>query len=357
MSPTSILESYGEPRSALKSEVSSGVDQVQDGHGVKNTPSDADPSLAILSDIHQIVSGVAQRNKATENTLHSIQDRLGPHTKSDTEFADITQALGDIDERIRFDLSNILAEVRAYRGEESKAISKVDQKSSCHLDKLDEILNLLKEDRLQRSVQVNQQTDSVRYLNELNSWLEAFVSGGTAQVQVVAAGVEKLCLELGCSEEKNGGASVIAAIRHLIHDGHAREQSASELQLSINSIAALITSESRSGFTTQSVADLIDQQRQDQEGLLRALTAELSNEIRGERLRFVDAMKEATAINVQMHVEQLKAELAREVRADLFAFYSKQKPHGAPLPRPMYAPQSRMAPPPRVLPNRYAAYP
>lgn len=72
-------------------------------------------------------------------------------------------------------------------------------------------------------------------------------------------------------------------------------------------------------------------------------SSELSNEIRGERLRFVDAMKEATAINVQsqsvceiidvtysfpsiiVHVEQLKEELAREVRADLFAFYSKQR--------------------------------
>jgi hypothetical protein len=87
----------------------------------------------------------------------------------------------------------------------------------------------------------------------------------------------------------------------------------------------------------------------------------LTNEIRGERLRFVDAMKEATEINVQgrlypsianntlnrllAHVEQFKKELTREVLvmtqdvgrlhkerqvieqqiADLFAFYSKQK--------------------------------
>lgn len=92
-------------------------------------------------------------------------------------------------------------------------------------------------------------------------------------------------------------------------------------------------------------------------------SSELTNEIRGERLRFVDAMKEATEINVQgkrlllrdwlyhklikdlAHVEQFKKELTREVLAmtqdvgrlhkerqaieqqiaDLFAFYSKQK--------------------------------
>jgi len=73
--------------------------------------------------------------------------------------------------------------------------------------------------------------------------------------------------------------------------------------------------------------------------------SELTEEIRGERLRFVEAMKEATAINVQAHVEHFKAELTREVMtmteevgrlhrqkqileqqiAELFTFYSKRK--------------------------------
>jgi hypothetical protein len=88
---------------------------------------------------------------------------------------------------------------------------------------------------------------------------------------------------------------------------------------------------------------------------------EISGEIKGERLRFVEAMKEATAINVQrgfptsklscrlimpvVHVEHFKQDLSREVMAmteevgrlhrekqiienqisDLFAFYSKHK--------------------------------
>ena len=63
------------------------------------------------------------------------------------------------------------------------------------------------------------------------------------------------------------------------------------------------------------VVGMIDRQRQDQEIMLRGIAAgmclllkkytgtqnvpELSNDIRGERLRFVEAMKEATAINVQ----------------------------------------------------------
>ena len=44
---------------------------------------------------------------------------------------------------------------------------------------------------------------------------------------------------------------------------------------------------------------MLNQQKQDQEAILRNIAAELSNDIRGERLRFVEAMKEATAINVQ----------------------------------------------------------
>lgn len=66
----------------------------------------------------------------------------------------------------------------------------------------------------------------------------------------------------------------------------------------------------------EAVAAMVERQRVEQEGLVRMITArmwllrclplstltepaELSDEIRGERLRFVDAMREATAINVQ----------------------------------------------------------
>lgn len=68
-----------------------------------------------------------------------------------------------------------------------------------------------------------------------------------------------------------------------------------------------------------SIAELINRQQQDQKALVRALATgcsafriskmlltffllEISDEIKGERLRFVDAMKEATAINVQSKV-------------------------------------------------------
>jgi hypothetical protein len=127
--------------------------------------------------------------------------------------------------------------------------------------------------------------------------------------------------------------------------------------------------------------EIINRQRADQEQMLRALSSELTEEIRGERLRFVEAMKEATAINVQAHVEHFKAELGREVAvmtqdvgrlhkekqvieqqiADLFAFYSKQKqeseaPYGRVPPRSSGHPNvqniaSSQSPQRRPLPN------
>ncbi|KAJ7647374.1 hypothetical protein FB45DRAFT_197586 [Roridomyces roridus] len=288
-----------------------------------------------------MVTGVARRTEDAGNVLDAIQQKVDQSTRNAPDFEAITQELEDIHRRLRTDFPGIfksLAQIQKTRAdtEDKEASAKPAPEL---LDKLNQVLAILQDEAVQRSMQTNQQTDSVRYLNELNSWLEAFVSGGTAQIQVVAAGVEKLCQELGCSDDGRNS-NILAALRQFISEAQAREHSSTALQHSVNNLAALLGSETR--FTPETIMGLIDQQRQDHEGLLRALAAELSNEIRGERLRFVDAMKEATAINVQskwpaiyiwpltqpraVHVEQLKAELASQVRADLFTYYSKQKP-------------------------------
>jgi hypothetical protein len=47
--------------------------------------------------------------------------------------------------------------------------------------------------------------------------------------------------------------------------------------------------------------------------LLRGIAENLSADIRGERIRFVDAMKDATSVNVTAHLEEFKRELSKEV--------------------------------------------
>ncbi|EMD37330.1 hypothetical protein CERSUDRAFT_94339 [Gelatoporia subvermispora B] len=217
-----------------------------------------------------------------------------------------------------------------------------------------EILDALQAIQMQWSAQTEQQTDSVRYLNELNSWLEAFVNHGTSQIEGVAAGVQQLCQELGTALTPGGEvqyAGILSEIRVFLAESRAREDNSASLQASVNGLIAAVqedlrrNAEARNMLTTESIAGLIDRQRYDHERMLKTLASELSNDIRGERLRFVEAMKEATAINVQIHVEEFKKELTREVLlmthevgrlqrerqgleqqiADLFAFYAKQK--------------------------------
>ncbi|KAG5639126.1 hypothetical protein H0H81_006715 [Sphagnurus paluster] len=215
-------------------------------------------------------------------------------------------------------------------------------KSSLHLDvnkiqdTLAEVRMLLEKDSTQQTLQTQQQTDSVRYLNELNSWLETFVNNGTSQIQNLTSGIEQLC--------QNLGSNMVADVHQLTLATAVREQSAANLQASMDGLFAMLNEQSIAS-NAASIANLIERQRQDNEGLMRALTSEISEEIKGERLRFVEAMKEATAINVQIHVEQFKKELKREVVemteevgrlhqdreamqhqiADLFAFYTKHK--------------------------------
>ncbi|KAF8554737.1 hypothetical protein OG21DRAFT_1034271 [Imleria badia] len=224
-------------------------------------------------------------------------------------------------------------------------------------EKLQAILDHLRMDEEQRKLQVDQQVDSVRYLNELNSWLESFVNGGTVHIQSVAANVEQLCAHLGIPSESDAAGNqpsnqgMLGEIRHLISSVQTKALGEGQLEASVGELMNVVRdqmkngTEQRTALVTDSVLEIINQQRHEQEQMLRALSTELTNEIRGERLRFVEAMKEATAINVQAHVEHFKAELGREVAAmtqdvgrlhqekqvieqqigDLFAFYSKQK--------------------------------
>ncbi|KAF9050105.1 hypothetical protein BJ165DRAFT_984467 [Panaeolus papilionaceus] len=229
------------------------------------------------------------------------------------------------------------------------------------LPELERILALVEEEGQKQALLSQQQADSVRYLNELNSWLEAFVNNGTSQIQGLAANVEQISKALGCLTpdyaqdpripgaslpDPDGPKNLMSDIRELISGMQARDQNFAALQAAVHSLLEVLTmSQSQIGNDSRAIAGMIDQQRRDQETLFRAFTDEISGEIKGERLRFVEAMKEATAINVQLHVEQFKHELNREVMSmteevgrlhrekqtveqqisELFSFYSKQK--------------------------------
>lgn len=168
-------------------------------------------------------------------------------------------------------------------------------------------------------------------------------------MQTVASGLQHLYKALGCDENaqqsevysnvghKNG---LLSDIQQLLAESKGRDKRTEVLQASVNHLVDVVDEDVRQNVKTRNanskscclwpwlpfmwlrfkainrVMDLINQQHQDQDHMLRALSTgrycgqyaqyiyltalpELTNEIRGERLRFVDAMKEATEINVQ----------------------------------------------------------
>ncbi|KDQ27783.1 hypothetical protein PLEOSDRAFT_1096927 [Pleurotus ostreatus PC15] len=169
---------------------------------------------------------------------------------------------------------------------------------------LEQLVGLLRADITDRASQIHQQADSVRYLNELNSWLEAFVSNGTTQIQGLAANVEALCQSMGCSTADARG-SPYDGLREDIH----------------RFILETRTRDENVATVHHNMLALLNEQRQGN------VNAQVSSEIR-------------------VHVDQFKRELNKEVVtmtkevqrlhnekkamenqiAELFSFYSKRAP-------------------------------
>ncbi|KAF7980746.1 hypothetical protein HWV62_36773 [Athelia sp. TMB] len=217
------------------------------------------------------------------------------------------------------------------------------------------LLDSAKHSIAHQDAQTQQQLDTTRYLSELNTWLEAFVDGNNSQMQIVASGVEQLREGLGCAQSglhpNQPPSGLMGDIKRLLVDSKNRDKDIETLQVAVNSLTNVVendvrhNAEARNSATIEAIVDKMDRQRQEHDQLLKAISTRLTNEIRGERLRFVDAMKEATENRVQAHVDQFKKELTREVVvmaqevgrlhkerraveqqiAELFSFYSAQK--------------------------------
>lgn len=60
-----------------------------------------------------------------------------------------------------------------------------------------------------------------------------------------------------------------------------------------------------------------NQQREDTASMLQAIAVDLTNEIKGERVRFIDSMHDATSMNMQIHVDEYKTALSQEVQRSI----------------------------------------
>jgi hypothetical protein len=137
-----------------------------------------------------------------------------------------------------------------------------------------------------RAQLMEQQAESVRYLNELNTvrskstldiwllllnpvddpsmkWLETFVNGGTAQIMAIAEDVQKLCKTLGNIDELQGGPedpgdadagvlhtetrtfTLLQGIRRLAEESKRRDRDSAHLLGTMNGLVAALNEDMR----------------------------------------------------------------------------------------------------------------
>ncbi|CEL58808.1 hypothetical protein RSOLAG1IB_08837 [Rhizoctonia solani AG-1 IB] len=188
------------------------------------------------------------------------------------------------------------------------------------------LLAALKEDAEHRTVQAQQTTELIRYSNELNLWLEKFVTNASMQMDSVGNGLSALRRDLGLdppSKEGQEGFNELpqGAMQELRTMIEEQAKSGRDIAASLQALIVAFNEEqarnaqASKSLATDAVLKTIEVQQQEQERLLKQLASDLSSDIRGERIRFVEAMSQATSMNIHLHVEEFKKQLTHEVLA------------------------------------------
>ncbi|WWC90564.1 uncharacterized protein L201_005500 [Kwoniella dendrophila CBS 6074] len=206
-----------------------------------------------------------------------------------------------------------------------------------------QVLELVTELKEARTLQTQQTTDIARYLNELNSWLEKFVVNSSGELSNLS---KRLNILVGSSADENpSGSSVngetssssasvqspnsgqpglpdlVADLHSMMSEQKRRNDSEGLVGQRLDALLGMMGEEreraSGQQNTVEQVVGILERQRQDNEMLLRAVATDLTTEIRGERMRFIEAMQQATSVNVSMHVEEFKKLLSTEVNKSM----------------------------------------
>ncbi|KAL7422370.1 hypothetical protein Q5752_003016 [Cryptotrichosporon argae] len=191
-----------------------------------------------------------------------------------------------------------------------------------------EILGLVRELQGARTMQTQQATDIARYLNELNAWLEQFVRNSGQEINTMSRRLTALVGDdAGASEAGHDGAlqaqgaGLIAELHAMVADQKRRMEQEGPMGQRLDALLAMMAEDKERQSAQQNLVEqviaIVERQRLDNQMLLQALAKDLTQEIRGERVRFIDAMQQATSVNVQFHVEEFKKLLSAEVNKSM----------------------------------------
>lgn len=116
-----------------------------------------------------------------------------------------------------------------------------------------EILQLVKEDKEQRNSLADQFGDTVRYLNELNAWMEAFVTktgGNDLVLQKISETMDKISQDpnavafnlrnMGASSGNSEANAALVEVQGLVSQARVQESVLYELKASIQAVLGAI---------------------------------------------------------------------------------------------------------------------
>jgi hypothetical protein len=158
-------------------------------------------------------------------------------------------------------------------------------KASMSQSQTQNIMDVLHNDEVKCTQLMEQQAESVRYLNELNTvrgkrpyiesafeltgrvikWLETFVNGGTAQITAIADDVQKLRKVLGDADELPGGlegdssagqtatSTLLQSMRMLAADSQRRDRDSAHLVSTMNGLVAALNEDMRKNAEMRNV--------------------------------------------------------------------------------------------------------
>ncbi|KAF8608903.1 hypothetical protein BDV93DRAFT_518942, partial [Ceratobasidium sp. AG-I] len=273
----------------------------------------------LISKLDEIAAAVATRTHQVDlSEMQKMLEEIRARAQAPADFSDVLMKLDGVSAMCQ-------AFMEAKSGEAGGDENTEDLKQEAN-EKLMQLLAALREDAEHRTTQAEQTAELIRYSNELNVWLEKFVMNASTQMDSVRMGIGVLRRDLGLDpplpvEDPSAAPPRPGALEGLRGMLTEQTKAVGDVTATLNALLATVSeeqarnAETRQHLATDSVLKTIEVQRQEQERLLRQLSTDLSSEIRGERIRFVEAMSQATSMNIQLHVDEFKKQLTREVLA------------------------------------------
>ncbi|WVQ72027.1 hypothetical protein IAR50_001571 [Cryptococcus sp. DSM 104548] len=191
------------------------------------------------------------------------------------------------------------------------------------LKQMDEAMVMLKGLNEAKDSQKNQAADMGKYLGDLNAWLEKFVTGSSGHLQQMSGRLDTL---FGPEPDQAGVSptglpALIADMHKMLVDQQGRNETEGYMGQRLDSLVSMMGHDQErqavQEAATGQILHVLEKQRHDHELLLRAIATDLTEEIRGEKMKFLESMQKATTVNVMMHIEEFKKLLNVEVNRSM----------------------------------------